>query len=122
VGFRNYRDLRVWQKAMQLAEGVYLLAAGLPGSERFGLAEQLRRAGVSVPANIAEGYGRYRSGEYIRFLEIANGSLKELETHMILAQRLNFLSVEQTGQALDLAEDVGRMLTMLRRRLRSPSP
>jgi four helix bundle protein len=107
---------------MDLAETIYLLAAALPGSERFGLAEQLRRASVSVPANIAEGYGRYRPGEYIRFLEIANGSLKELETHMILAQRLNFLSVEQTGPALARAEEVGRMLTMLRRRLRSPAP
>jgi four helix bundle protein len=105
-----------------LAEAAYVIAAALPGSERYAMARQLRRARVSVPANIAEGYGRYRPGEYIRFLGIANGSLKELETHMILAQRLGFLSPEQAGPVLRLAEQVGRMLTVLRRRLRASLP
>jgi four helix bundle protein len=88
---RSYRDLRVWQMGMDLAEHCYLVTQGFPQAEVYGLTSQLRRAAVSVPANIAEGYGREYRKEYIHFLRVAQGSLKELETHLILASRIGYL-------------------------------
>ncbi len=82
----SYRDLKVWQQAMQLAKGCYELTRRFPRDELFGLTSQIRRAAASVPANIAEGNGRQNRGEYIHSLRIAQGSLKELETHLILSQ------------------------------------
>lgn len=85
---QSYRGLLVWQKAMDLATMVYHLTEPFPKREVYGLAAQLRRAGVSVPSNIAEGYGRGSRREYLQFLTIAQGSLKELETQVLLAERL----------------------------------
>jgi four helix bundle protein len=82
---RSYRDLRVWQEAMTLVEDCYRFSKELPREELFGLTSQIRRAAVSIPANIAEGYGRDSKGSYVSFLKTAQGSLKELETHLILA-------------------------------------
>ena len=84
---RNYRDLVAWQKGMNLAERTYAVTAGFPDTEKFGLVSQMRRAAVSVPANIAEGFGRFRKAEFRRFLEIAIGSLFELQTLAELARR-----------------------------------
>ena len=85
---RTYRDLKVWQEAMQLVKDTYRLTAHLPKDEAYGLTTQLRRASVSIPANIAEGYGRGVTGSYVQFLRIARGSLRELETHLLLVSRL----------------------------------
>jgi four helix bundle protein len=88
---RSYQDLRVWQKGMGLAEACYLLTRRFPKDEVFGMTSQIRRAATSVPANIAEGYGRDSKGEYIQFLRISQGSLKELETHLTLSRRVGLL-------------------------------
>ena len=79
----SYQDLLVWQKSIDLVAEVYRIASKLPSNEQYGLTSQLRRAAVSVPANIAEGFGRWHSNEFVRFLLIANGSLKEVETHLV---------------------------------------
>ncbi len=85
---QSYRDLRVWQEAMTLGELCDRLTQGFPKGELYGMTSQIRRSVASVPANIAEGYGRGIRGEYIQFLRVAQGSLKELETHLMLSQRV----------------------------------
>lgn len=120
---RGYQDLRVWQRSMDLAENVYHLTRSFPGEERFGLTSQTRRAAVSVPANIAEGYGRGTRPSYASFVRIAQGSLKELETHLILAQRVGFCTQGDTGGLLVEADEIGRMLRSLLTKLSlSPKP
>ena len=116
---RDHRDLRVWQVAMDLAVETYRVADRLPARERFGLAAQIRRSAVSVVANIAEGNGRLLRGEYLHFLSIARGSLKELETHLALAERLGYVTVEQLAPSFELCDFVSRMLTRLRQSLRA---
>ena len=86
---RSYRDLLVWQKAIELAILIYQLSDGFPRTEIYNLTSQIRRASVSIPTNIAEGYGRRSRKEYSQFLFVAQGSLKELETQTILSERLN---------------------------------
>ena len=110
---RSFRDLLVWQKAMDLVVLCYQLAARLPANEEYGLASQIRRSAVSVPANIAEGHGRKRTGDYLHHLSIANGSLAELQTHFLLTTRLRLLTEETVKPAMDLAEEIGRMLSGL---------
>ena len=113
----SYRDLKVWQDGMTLVEDCYRLSKEFPKEGLFGLTSQLRRAAVSVPANIAEGYGRDSRGSYVNFLRNAQGSLKELETHLILAQRLKFGSFDLASQLLARSETIGRMLRSLIRSL-----
>ncbi|NEQ87198.1 MAG: four helix bundle protein [Moorea sp. SIO2I5] len=84
----NFKDLIIWQKGMDIAEKCYLLTKFFPKDELYGMVQQIRRAAVSIPANIAEGYGRRSTAEYIRFLNIAQGSINELETHLILSSRV----------------------------------
>jgi len=118
VSIRSYRDLRLWQVAMDLAVESYRLGELLPSRERFGLVTQLRRAATSIPANIAEGHGRLLRGEYLHHLSIARGSLKEVETLLVLAQRLGYLSESNLTLAFELCDFISRMLTRLRRSLR----
>jgi four helix bundle protein len=89
---RAVRDLKVWQKAIELVEACYRVVVVLPIEERFGLVAQIKRAASSVPANIAEGFGRWNSREFSRFLAIASGSLRELETHLVISCRLGFVT------------------------------
>ena len=119
---RGFKDLEVWQVAMQLVRECYHLTDLFPDSERFGLTNQLRRAAVSVPSNIAEGHGRGSPKNFLNFLWIANGSLAELETQVLLAVELKFVSAVQTEHVLNLAQQVGRMLTGLRRSIESQLP
>ena len=114
---QSYRDLRVWQEAMTLAEQVYHLTQGFPPAELYGMTGQIRRAATSVPANIAEGYGRESRKEYIRYLHIAPGSLQELETHLLLADRVGLTSDGNPMSCLEQCEIVGRMLRALIRSL-----
>ena len=114
---RSYRDLKVWRKGMVLTEVVYRLCRKLPPEERYGPAQQLKRASVSISANIAEGYGRRSLGEYLRFISIANGSLKEVETLLLLTGRLGLLQISETAKALATTDELGRMFTVLVRRL-----
>jgi four helix bundle protein len=110
---RSYRDLQVWQKSIDLVEQTYKLTKHFPADERFGLTSQANRASASIPANIAEGYGRHHRGDYLRFLSFARGSIAELETHMIVAVRLGFATKDQTAPCWRLAQEVGKMLAGL---------
>jgi four helix bundle protein len=107
---RSYRDLRVWKEAMDLAVECYALTKGFPKEEIFGLTSQIRRAAASVPANIAEGYGRDSAGHYLNFLRMAQGSLKELETHLLLAERIGLIASNAVEGLLSRSEGVGKML------------
>ncbi len=114
---RCYRDLAVWREAMNLALECYQLASSFPKHERFGLANQLQRAAISVPANIAEGHAREHTRDFLRFLSIAAGSVAELETHLIIAVRLGYQASDQMQQTLNKADEVGRMLRGLQKAL-----
>ena len=87
----SHRDLLAWQRPMDLVSGIYDLTARFPSDEKFGLVSQLRRAAISIPSNIAEGYGRGTSQDYLRFLRVARGSLFEIDTQLLIAQRMGYL-------------------------------
>ena len=112
---KTFRDLIAWQKAMQLAQELYAASAIMPDSERFGLTSQMRRSAVSVPSNIAEGYARQSTDDYIRFLRIARGSLAELSTQVELATRLRF--IQPPPSLTDLLAETDRVLQGLIRSL-----
>ena len=112
---KTFRDLIAWQKAMVLAKGIYRTTDAMPDGERFGMTAQMRRAAVSIPSNIAEGYGRGTRTDYIRFLRIARGSLMELQTQMILARELNLIQIP--AQLEDLQAETDRVLQALIRSL-----
>jgi len=114
---KTFKDLLVWQEAMNLVEMIYLQTSSFPKEEIYGLTNQVRRAAVSIPANIAEGNGRISRKEYLRFLYIANGSMKELETHLLIAERLNFLAKESLEKIQVKMQTVGKLLTLLRKSL-----
>ncbi len=116
---RTYRDLLVWQRAMDLVEASYGLAKRFPASENYGLTNQIQRAAVSVPANIAEGHGRRHLGDYLQHPSIANGSLKELETHFLIATRLAYLQKKEIEPLLQICSEVGRMLSVLIQKLKA---
>lgn len=117
LALRSYTELIAWQKAIDLVEAVYLLSDRFPKDERFGLTAQLRRSAVSVPSNVAEGQGRWGTGEFIQFLGIAHGSLCELETQVHIAVRLGFIPAEDAGPAFRLATEVGKLIHGLRKSL-----
>lgn len=112
---KSYRDLLVWQRAMDLSELVYSSTKGFPKDEIYGLTSQIRRSSVSVPSNIAEGHARNSTKSFIYFLNISRGSLAETETQILLAQRFNYISPEKTQEILELAAEVSRMLAGLKR-------
>jgi len=114
---QSYRDLRVWREAMLLAEMCYRHTRSFPKDELFGLTAQIRRAAASIPANIAEGYGREQTKAYMQFLRIAQGSCKEVETHLILADRVLDTPPPGSEKLLNQAEIVGKMLRGLIRSL-----
>jgi four helix bundle protein len=115
--FKSYRDLEVWQIAMALAKQIYEITAAFPINERFGLVNQMRRAAVSVPSNIAEGHARSSTADFQRFIKIAMGSVAELETQTLLSQDLGFLSIDQQQQLMQLLDQIGKMLRGLHRSL-----
>lgn len=117
-GFKSYKDLRVWREAMTLAEQCYRHTKNFPRDELYGLTTQIRRAAVSIPANIAEGYGRDQTGSHIQFLRIAQGSCKELETHLILAERV-LGDIASAAPLHEQVEAVGKMLRGLIRSLQA---
>ncbi len=117
---QSYRDLRAWQRAMELVLEVYRVVGQLPREERFDLGSQLRRCSVSIPSNLAEGHARDSRAEFLRFVRISLGSLAELETQLELVRRMELAPEEITARAARLASEVGRMLTALRLRLAGP--
>ena len=117
----SYRDLRVWQEAMTLAEACYRLTGQFPRDELFGLTSQIRRAAASIPANIAEGHGRESTGSFVQSLRVSQGSLKELETHLLLAGRVGFLASTDLEITLGRCESLGKMVRALIRSLQDKS-
>ena len=117
IELKSYRDLTVWQKSMDLVVICYQLTSQFPKTEIYGLSSQIQRAAVSIPANIAEGKGRNHLGDYIRHLSIANGSLKELETHLMIVGRLGYLKQQELKVTLNKCEEIGRMLHSLMKKL-----
>ena len=115
----SYRDLRVWQDAMSLAEACYRVTNDFPRSELFGLTSQIRRAAASVAANIAEGHGRESTGSFIQSLRVAQGLLKEVETHLLLAIRVGIQSAPTAEPVLDQCESTGKKLRALIRSLQN---
>lgn len=110
---RSFRDLIAWQKSMTLCKSVYEVTKCLPDSERYGLIAQLRRAAVSVPSNIAEGYTRRRKQDYLRFLDMARGSLAEISTQLTLAVDLQFVTSNETQSCTALVDESNRILFAL---------
>lgn len=119
MGIQTYRDLEVWQKSMDAVVEIYRLTRCFPAEEQFGLTGQIRRAAVSIAANIAEGHGRLHRGEFLRQLSFARGSLTEVETHLQIAVRLDYLKREQAREVWPLLQELGRLLNGLIRSLGS---
>ena len=117
----NYKELLVWQKAVNLALEVYKSISHFPDIEKFGLTNQIRRAASSVSANIAEGWGRGTTKEYIHFLLVARGSLMELETHSIIARGLGYLNQDQVNETTGKIEEIAKMLNGLIQSLKGRS-
>jgi four helix bundle protein len=113
----SYKELNVWKKAYTLCLSVYHATKSFPKSEVYGLTSQLRRASCSVPSNIAEGYGRHSTADYIRSLRIAYGSLSEVETQLTLATDLKYIPAPESASLLESVGDVERMLQALIRSL-----
>ena len=116
---KNFRDLRVWQLGMQLTEEVYRLSLQFPKSEVYGLVSQIQRAAVSIPANIAEGHAMGSTRDFLRYLAIAQGSLAELETHLMLAERVKYVRSDRIKPILDRCAEEARMLRSLRKSVRA---
>lgn len=116
---RDFRDLEVWQKAMDLVVDSYRIAKSFPSGERYGLTAQLRRAAVSVPSNIAEGRGRFGLGGFLYHLSVANGSLVELETQFCIAERLGYLTTDDAPAVFARIAEVRRLLAGMVRALRA---
>jgi|SRR5580700_8974372 four helix bundle protein len=114
----HYRELVAWRKAMDLVTEVYRLTREFPERERFGLTNQIRRAAVSVPSNIAEGQGRRLQKAFSQHLRIARGSIQELETQLIIASRLGFVAIERIRPVLSLTDEVSRLISGLLRSLK----
>ncbi|MDO9415929.1 four helix bundle protein [Pararhizobium sp.] len=109
----SYRDLKVWQLAIEISVACYEATKCLPREEIYGLTSQIRRSSASVPANIAEGYGRENRGSFVQYLRIAQGSLKELETHLIIAGRVDLINPAVLNELLSQCDENGRMLAAL---------
>jgi four helix bundle protein len=112
-GVQTYRELLVWQKGMDLCALAYSVTKRLPKEEMYGLVSQIPRSAVSVPSNIAEGFGRDQAGSFVQFLRIAQGSLKELETQLLVCQRVEMLTEDEIKPLLTLTDEIGRMLRAL---------
>lgn len=114
---QSHRELIIWQRAIQLCVAVYQVTRCFPREEIYGLTNQLRRAGVSIPSNIAEGYGRLTREQYRHFLGIAQGSNLELQTQLVIGRELGFAAVSKIEKVEALSFEVGRMLTVLLKKL-----
>jgi four helix bundle protein len=114
----SYQDLIVWKKAIALVLETYRLTKAFPEDECFGLTVQIRRAAISIASNIAEGHGRHHTADFCRFLSMARGSVKEVESDLVIAEGLGFLTAKDLGHARSLSDEIRRMLSGLQRRLR----
>ncbi|MGF1990688.1 MAG: four helix bundle protein [Nostoc sp. ZfuVER08] len=113
----DFKDLKIWTKGMDLAEKCYFLTKDFPRDELYGMVQQIRRSAASIPANISEGYGRRSTREYIRFLNIAQGSINELQTHILLSQRVGICSHKDIESIISLLKEESRMIIALIKKL-----
>lgn len=118
MSVNSYRDLKVWQLSMEIGYAVREMTLVFPKQEMFGLASQIQRAVVSIPANIAEGHERDSTKEYLRHLSIAQGSRAELETELMFARKSNYISQESLDRVLGQIDEVGRMITAIQKTLK----
>jgi four helix bundle protein len=118
MAIRNYRDLIAWKKAFELAAMIYGETASFPADERYGITSQLRKSAVSVPSNIAEGEGRKSQGDFRHHLSIAHGSLREIETQVLLSIAIGYLDAASGEKIVAMSSEVGRLITGLSRSLR----
>ena len=109
----KYKELKVWEKSMDLISDVYTLVKSLPKEEMYGLSDQMRRAAVSIPSNIAEGHGRHTDKEFIKFLSISRGSLFELETQLEICRRLNYMDMVCLTPVMNKITEISKMLNSL---------
>jgi four helix bundle protein len=116
---QSHRDLAVWQKAIALSVASYRATSSFPRDEMYGMTSQIRRASVSVAANVAEGYGREHTRAFVQFLRVAQGSLKEFETHLVIAEQVGLLQSEKAQRLFAAADKIGRMLRALIRSLQA---
>ncbi|MFB2772427.1 four helix bundle protein [Pelatocladus sp. BLCC-F211] len=114
---QDFKDLIIWQKGMEIAEKCYFLTKKFPRDELFGMTQQIRRASASIPANIAEGYGRRSSGDYARFLNISQGSINELQTHLFLSSRVGLCTVKEIELIIQQLQEETRMIISLLKKL-----
>ena len=114
---RDFRDLNIWKRSIALVEEIYKVTKQFPKEERYGLTSQIRRAAVSVPSNIAEGYGRYQSNEYRQFLRYSLGSCAELTTQLIVASKLGYLNSSDSSVLIDEIEQISKMTMSLTKKL-----
>jgi four helix bundle protein len=117
MAVKDFRDLFVWQRSMELVETIYRVTGRFPSNEMFGLTNQLRRAAVSVPSNIAEGQGRNTTSDFLRFLSISRGSLQEVQTQVEIARRLDYISMATTEEIILLSSEVAKLINGLCRSL-----
>jgi four helix bundle protein len=115
----DFKDLIIWQKGMDIAEKCYFLTKLFPREELYGMVQQIRRSAISIPANIAEGYGRRYAGEYIRFLNIAQGSINELETHLLLSRRVGLCELKDIEMIINLLKEESKMIISLIKKLKN---
>lgn len=118
----SFRDLVAWQRSIDLSIAVYALTLNFPESEKFGLSSQMRRAAVSVASNVAEGYGRSSTGEYLQFLGHARGSNSELETQLVIAKALSFGRESEIERTQKICDECGRLIGAIMRAVRAKSP
>ncbi len=116
---KSYKDLIVWQKAMDMTESLYRIVKKLPKEETYALSDQMRRAAISIPSNIAEGFGRNSMKEYLQFLYIANGSVCELETQLMLCVRVNYLKENEIQPIMSLLSEIGKIIMTITKKLSS---
>jgi four helix bundle protein len=119
MSISSFRDLKVWQISMDLAEKIYLLTQKFPKSETYGIISQVQRACISVPSNIAEGHARDSTKEFLHFISIALGSLAELETQLLLASRFTYINKSDLESVLSKVDEIGRMLRGLQKSLKT---
>ena len=112
---KSYKELIVWQKSMLLVKDIYLITAQFPADEKYGVVSQMRRACISIPSNIAEGWGRLSKKNYTQFLRISRGSLYELETQLLIIKELNY--IKETKKQEDLIIEISKMLNSLIKKL-----
>ena len=113
----SYKDLLVWKASVEMAVDCYSATKALPRSETYGMISQIRRSAASIAANIAEGHGRENTGSFVQFLRMAQGSLKELETHLVICERVGLMHELETKKLLGQADEIGRMMRSMIRSL-----